>query len=149
MAKKKIVTKRLLKANKPSERDKDIKAKPTGYRWKTSHLKKKKDGTEGKLARKLHFKRPTVDEIEKYKKHPDGTYSDDKKQIYHERRKDRKHSDDNIKKKFDDGGNVEIVEVSVEEMTNMLGREPKYPCDFINGKKYVKCFLRPYYKCVD
>jgi hypothetical protein len=35
--------------------------------------------------------------------------------------------------------------LSIEEMTTALGREPKYPYDFINGKKYIKCFLRPYY----
>lgn len=147
MAKK--TSKKLLKAQKPSERDKEIKAKPTGYRWKTSHLKKKKDGSEGKLAKKLHFKRPNSNEIEKFKKNADGSYPDDKKQIYHERRKDRKHSDDNMKNKFEHGGENVAVEISVEEMTSILGRHPKYPCDFMNGKKYVKCFLRPYYKCVD
>ena len=140
--------KKLLKAHKPSEKDKETKAKPTGYRWKTTHLKKK-DGTESALAKKLHFKRPTVSEIEKYKKDADGNYSDDKKQIYHERRADRTHSDDNLKKKYNEGGDVVVVEMSVDEMKEILGREPKYPCDFVNGKKYTKCFLRPFYKCVD
>jgi hypothetical protein len=140
--------KKLLKAHKPTQKDKDTKAKPTGYRWKTTQLKKKKDGTESAMAKKLHFKRPTKDEIEKYKKHSDGTYDNETKQIYHERRADRTHSDDNLKKKYEGGGDV-AVEVSISELKEMLGREPKYPSDFVNGKKYVKCFLRPYYKMVD
>jgi hypothetical protein len=46
-------------------------------------------------------------------------------------------------------GEKKTVEISVEEMKSTLGREPRYPSDFINGKKYVKCFLRPYYRLDD
>ena len=137
-----------------TEKDKKIKAKPTGYRFKTKDNPKleKKDGTLNKKGKELYFARPTKKEVEKFKKNPDGSYDNDVKQIYHEKRDDRKHSDDDLKKKFEEGGKAEeviieapIVELSIEEMTTALGREPKYPYDFINGKKYIKCFLRPYY----
>jgi hypothetical protein len=42
---------------------------------------------------------------------------------------------------FEDGG-----ELSIEEIKNKIGREPKYPFDFINGERYKKCFLRESYK---
>ena len=98
--------KKLLKAHKPTPEDLSRKSKRTGYRFKTDHLKKK-SGEPTKLAKKLRFKKPTTTEIEKYKKNPDGTYPDKTKEIYHERRADRKHSDDNLKKKFDTGGAIE------------------------------------------
>ena len=137
------------KAMKPSEKDKGIKAKRTGYRFKTKDVPalNKQDGTLNKKGKELRFKKPTKSEVDKYKKNPDGSYPNETKQIYHEKRADRKHSDDNLKKKYEEGGDV--VEMSMEQMRSALGREPKYPYDFINGKKYVKCFLRPYYKQVD
>jgi hypothetical protein len=151
-----MATKKVKKAEKPTVKDKEIKAKPTGYRFKTKDNPKleKKDGTLNKKGKELYFARPTKKEVDKFKKnpYPDGSYDDDVKQIYHEKRADRKHSDDNLKKKFEEGGKAEeviveapIVELTIEEMTTALGREPKYPYDFINGKKYIKCFLRPYY----
>ena len=82
-------------------------------------------------------------EIEKYKKDTDGNYPDDVKQIYHESRDNKDHADDNLKKKFEEGGEVVMT---IEDMRIALGREPKYPYDFISGKKYTKCFLKPYYK---
>jgi len=82
-------------------------------------------------------------EIEKYKKDTDGNYPDDVKQIYHESRDSKDHADDNLKKKFEEGGEVIMT---IEDMRIALGREPKYPYDFISGKKYTKCFLKPYYK---
>ena len=144
MAKKKIA--------KPSKKDKQIKAKPTGYRFKTEGIDAltKKDGTLNKKGKKLRFKRPLKSEIEKFKKDDKGNYPDDVKQIYHEKRDDRKHSDDNLKKKYEEGGEATAtVEMSIEDMKLALGREPKYPYDFIKGKKYVKCFLRPYYKLAE
>lgn len=137
------------KPKRPSAKDKEIKAKPTGYRFKTKDVPAltKQDGTLTKQGKKLKFKRPTKSEIENYKKRPDGSYPNETKQIYHEKRPDRRHSDDNLKKRFDTGGAV--IEMSVEEMRAALGREPRYPYDFIQGKKYVKCFLRPYYKLQD
>jgi hypothetical protein len=139
MAKKKVV--------KATAKDKEIKAKPTGYRFKTKDVPalNKADGTLNKKGKKLQFKRPLKSEIEEFKKDADGNYPDDVKQIYHEKRDDKTHSDDNLKKKYEDGGTA-IVEMSIDDMKVALGREPKYPYDFINGKKYVKCFLRPYYK---
>lgn len=127
------------------DKDKKLKAKATGYRYKTEGVDAltKKDGTLNKKGQKLRFKRPTKSEIEKYKKDSDGNYPDDVKQIYHESRDDKKHSDDNLKEKFENGGEVVL---SMEDMRTALGREPKYPYDFINGKKYNKCFLKPYYK---
>lgn len=127
------------------DKDKKLKAKATGYRFKTDGIDAltKKDGTLNKKGQKLRFKRPTKSEIEKYKKDSDGNYPDDVKQIYHESRDDKKHSDDNLKEKFEHGGEVVL---SMEDMRTALGREPKYPYDFINGKKYNKCFLKPYYK---
>jgi hypoxanthine phosphoribosyltransferase len=103
-----------------------------------------------KKGKDLYFKRPKKEDVEKFKKNADGSFPDETKQIYHEKRQDRKHSDDNLKKKYEEGGEtpaVVVVEMSVEDMRTALGREPKYPYDFISGKKYVKCFLRPYYKC--
>ena len=175
----------------------------------------------------LYFKKPSKSEVEKFKRNPDGSYDDKIKQVYHERRADRKHSDDNLKKKFKSGGDLkqnapqsesyskkddkgekakpvgkrftdklakklgkspnatptnkevdkflgngvydekrkdksdvsltkkleegaEITnEMSCVEMKAILGRELKYPVDFVNGKKYEKCFLRPYYRLVD
>lgn len=222
--------KKLLKAKKPSEGDKAIKAKRTGYRFKTEGNPKlhKKDGDLNAMGKKLYYKKPTPKEIEEFKRDKDGNYASDVKQIYHERRSDRKHSDDNLVKKFKTGGNVKQgaaqsesyspkkdkkekakpvgkrftnelaeelgksknatptkkeveeylgngvydekrkdksdvsltkkyeeggetkeIEMSVEEMKVILGREPKYPNDFINGKKYQKCFLRPYYRLID
>jgi hypothetical protein len=134
------------KPKKPSQKDKDKKAKPTGYRYKTKGVDglSNQDGKLNKKGKKLRFKRPTKIEVEKFKKNPDGSYPDETKQIYHEKRQDRKHSDDNLTKKYDDGGNV--TELSIEDMKIALGRDPKYPYDFIQGKKYVKCFLRPYYE---
>ena len=78
-------------------------------------------------------------------------YPDPVKQVYHESRKKKDHSDDNLKKRLEEGGEMAtaVVEMSIEDMKVALGREPKYPYDFINGKKYVKCFLRPYYKQSD
>jgi hypothetical protein len=130
-----------------SEKDKSVKAKPTGYRFKTDHLKKK-DGTLTKKGKKLYFKRPTKKEVEMYGKEADGSYPSESKQIYHETRKTKDHSDDNLKKKYEDGG-AAVIEMSIEDMKNSLGRDPKYPYDFIAGKKYVKCFLRPYYRLED
>ena len=148
-----MATKKLKKVKKTSEKDKQQKAKPTGYRFKTEGNPKleKKDGTLNKKGKELYYARPTKEEVEKFKKNPDGSYDSDVKQIYHERRADRKHSDDNLKKKFEEGGKMELaeeptVELSIEEMRTALGREPNYPYDYINGKKYIKCFLRPYYQ---
>lgn len=130
-----------------SEKDKSIKAKPTGYRFKTEQLKKK-DGSLTKKGKELYFKRPTKQEVEKYGKDDKGNYKSETKQIYHETRKSKDHSDDNLKKKYEEGG-AAVIEMSIEDMRNSLGREPKYPYDFISGKKYVKCFLRPYYRLED
>lgn len=100
---------KIKKARKPSQRDKEIKAKRTGYRFKTEGNPKlhKKDGSLNKKGEELYYKKPTADEIEKYKKtnnkYPD---SDGLRQIYHERRANRKHSDDNLTKKYDNGGRV-------------------------------------------
>jgi len=149
-----MAIKKLKKAEKPTVKDKDEKAKPTGYRFKTKDNPKleKKDGTLNKKGKELYYARPTKKEVEEYKRNPDGSYDDDVKQIYHETRADRKHSDDNLKKKFEEGGDTVlpfIVEKSMEDMRVALGREPNYPYDFINGEKYVKCFLRPYYALKD
>ena len=220
--------------SKASELDKDRKAKPTGLRFKTKDVKAlhKKDGDLNKKGKDLYFKRPekvlTKEEIAKYKRKPDGSFESETKQIYLERRDNRKHSDDNLKKKFKKGGKVKQgdaqsttytkkkdkdvkakpvgkrftdklakklhkspnatptnkdvekhlgagvydekridksdksltkkfegggetkpVEISMDEMTVALGREPKYPTDYIDGKKYEKCFLRPFYRYVD
>ncbi|HWY12365.1 MAG TPA: hypothetical protein VN026_13615 [Bacteroidia bacterium] len=97
--------KKLLKPTKTTPEDKARKAKRTGYRFKTDHLKNK-DGSESKLAKKLHYKTPTKKEIEKYKKNPDGSYPNKKIEIYHERRADRKHSDDSPRDKFKSGGKI-------------------------------------------
>jgi hypothetical protein len=103
---------KIKKATKPSQRDKEIKAKRTGYRFKTEGNPKlhKKDGSLNKKGEELYYKKPTTDEIEKYKKtnnkYPDA---DGLKQIYHERRANRKHSDDNLKTKFGKGGGVTDV----------------------------------------
>jgi hypothetical protein len=134
----------MAKKSKTPSRDKKVKAKPSGYRFKTKDIEglTKKDGTLNKKGKKLYFKRPTKAEVEKYKKQ-DGAYPSETKQVYKEVREER--GDANLKKKFNEGGNV-VVEMSIEEMRNALGREPKYPYDFIAGKKYTKCFLRPYYK---
>ena len=222
---------KLKKAKKATSADKEIKAKRTGYRFKTEGNPKlhKKDGDLNAKGASLYFKKPTSKEVEKFKRNPDGSYDDKTKQIYHERRADRKHSDDNLTKKFKGGGKVKqnpaqsesysaksdkgqkakpvgkrftndkaeelhkspnatptkkevdkflgvgvydekrkdksdfslskkfeeggeasvTVEMSVEEMKSLLGRDPKWPTDFLNGKKYEKCFLRPYYKLVD
>jgi hypothetical protein len=102
------------------------KAKPVGKRY------------TDKLAKKLGKSpnaEPTQKDINKYLG----------KGVYDEKRKDK--SDISLSKKFEDGGAT--VEISVEEMKSTLGREPRYPSDFINGKKYVKCFLRPYYRLDD
>lgn len=61
-----------------------------------------------------------------------------------------------IKKNWDTGGNVysesEYImdnmvngQVSVEFLTEHLGREPKYPFEILNGLKLKKVFLKPYY----
>jgi hypothetical protein len=102
------------------------KAKPVGKRY------------TDKLAKKLG-KSPNADPTQKDINKYLG------KGVYDEKRKDK--SDISLKKKFEDGGAT--VEISVEEMKSTLGREPRYPSDFINGKKYVKCFLRPYYRLAD
>lgn len=147
-----MATKKTTKKVKTSEKDKLQKAKPTGYRFKTEGNPKleKKDGTLNKKGKELYYARPTKAEVEKYKKNPDGSYDSNVKQIYHESRSDKKHSDDNLKKKFEEGGKMvaeePTVELSIEEMRTALGREPNYPYDYINGKKYIKCFLRPYYQ---
>lgn len=100
---------KIKKARKPSQRDKEIKAKRTGYRFKTEGNPKlhKQDGSLNKKGEELYYKKPTTDEIEKYKKtnnkYPDA---DGLRQIYHERRANRKHSDDNLTKKYDKGGRV-------------------------------------------
>jgi len=220
---------KLKKAQKPSSKDKDIKAKRTGYRFKTEGNPKlhKKDGDLNAKGESLYYKKPSKQEVEKFKRNEDGSYDDKTKQVYHERRADRKHSDDNLKKKFKGGGKVKqnppqsesysakddkgekakpvgkrytdklaeklhkspnatptikdtekylgngvydekrkdksdvsltkkledggeaSKEISCEEMKTILGRDPKWPTDFVNGKKYEKCFLRAYYKCVD
>lgn len=222
--------KKLLKPKKSTDADKAIKAKRTGYRFKTEGNPKlhKKDGDLNAKGKELYYKKPTAKEVEEFKRDKDGNFADDVKQIYHERRADRKHSDDNLVKKFktgggvkqnaaqsesytpkkdkkekakpvgkrftnelaeelgksknatptkkeveeylgngvydekrkdksdvsltkkyENGGETKEIEMSVEEMKVILGREPKYPNDFINGKKYQKCFLRPYYKLID
>jgi hypothetical protein len=102
------------------------KAKPVGKRY------------TDKLAKKLG-KSPNADPTQKDINKYLG------KGVYDEKRKDK--SDISLSKKFEDGGAT--VEISVEEMKSTLGREPRYPSDFINGKKYVKCFLRPYYRLAD
>jgi hypothetical protein len=102
------------------------KAKPVGKRY------------TDKLAKKLG-KSPNADPTQKDINKYLG------KGVYDEKRKDK--SDISLSKKFEDGGAT--VEISVEEMKSTLGREPRYPSDFINGKKYVKCFLRPYYRLDD
>jgi hypothetical protein len=124
-----------VKQNKPQsksyskEADKLEKAKPVGMRY-TDKLAKKL----GKRVRE----EPTKKDVEKYLG----------KGVYDEKRKDK--SDSSISNKFEEGGETEKnIELSIDEMKNSLGREPKYPYDFIAGKKYVKCFLRPYYKLVD
>jgi hypothetical protein len=147
-----MAKKKELKPAKPTAKDKEIKAKPTGYRYKTKDVDalRKQDGSLNKKGKDLYFKRPKKEDVEKFKKNADGSFPDETKQIYHEKRQDRKHSDDNLKKKYEEGGEtpaVVVVEMSVEDMRTALGREPKYPYDFISGKKYVKCFLRPFYKC--
>jgi len=220
---------KLKKAQKPTTDDKAIKAKRTGYRFKTEGNPKlhKKDGDLNAKGKSLYFKKPTSKEVEKFKRNPDGSYDDKTKQIYHERRADRKHSDDNLTKKFKGGGKVKqnpaqsesysaksdkgekakpvgkrftdalakklhkspnatptnkevdkylgegvydekrkdksdvslskkfegggeaTVEISQDEMESILGRKAKWPIDFINGKKYEKCFLRRAYRLVD
>ena len=108
--------------------DKQEKAKPVGDRY------------TDKLAKKLgksKFAKPTKKDAIKY----------DGRGVYNEKRKDK--SDISLKNKFEDGGTPVVVEIAVEQMKEALGREPKYPYDFMEGKKYVKCFLRPYYKCVE
>ena len=147
-----MAKKKELKPAKPTAKDKEIKAKPTGYRYKTKDVDAlhKQDGSLNKKGKDLYFKRPKKEDVEKFKKNADGSFPDETKQIYHEKRQDRKHSDDNLKKKYEEGGEtpaVVVVEMSVEDMRTTLGREPKYPYDLISGKKYVKCFLRPFYKC--
>ena len=148
-----MAKKKELKPAQPTAKDQEIKAKPTGYRYKTKDidaLHKQSDGSLNKKGKDLYFKRPKKEDVEKFKKNADGSFPDETKQIYHEKRQDRKHSDDNLKKKYEEGGEtpaVVVVEMSVEDMRTTLGREPKYPYDFISGKKYVKCFLRPFYKC--
>jgi len=135
-----------------SSKDKELKAKATGYRYKTKDVPAltKVDGTLNKKGKKLQYKRPLKSEVEAYKKR-DGEYPNPVKQVYHESRKKKDHSDDNLKKRLEEGGEMAtaVVEMSIEDMKVALGREPKYPYDFINGKKYVKCFLRPYYKQSD
>jgi len=99
---------KLLKAQKPTSLDKDRKAKRTGYRFKTKDVPTlhKNDGDLNAKGKKLYFKKPTQEEIEKYKKRPDGSYPDKTKEIYHERRADRKHSDDNLRNKYGKGGKI-------------------------------------------
>ena len=152
-----------LKPKNPTKKDLSVHAKRTGYRFKTGTKETnpklhKKDGTLNVKGEALYYKKPDADEIEDFKKEPDGSYPDNVKQVYHESRQDRTHSDDVNKKRvaskklgkgyFEDGGETLVVELSCEQMKNALGREPKYPCDYIDGKKYEKCFLRPFYKCV-
>ena len=158
------MAKKLKKAKKPSDQDLARKAKRTGYRFKTEGNPKlhKKDGELNAKGKELYFKTPKKEEIQEFKRNADGSFDNAIKQVYHERRADRTHSDDNTKSStsgkpkvnkgnyFEEGGEAKpLVEKSVEDMKAELGREPKYPYDFIDGKKYEKCFLRPFYKCVD
>ena len=140
------VKKKKSKIAKPSMEDLARKAKRTGYRFKTDHLKKK-NGELNELGKSLRYKKPTADEIAKYKMQ-DGEYPNKKIQVYNEKRNDRKHSDDNLKKKFEEGGQADGLPemISITEFTEKLGREPHYPNDFMNGVKYTKCFLKPFYK---
>lgn len=139
-----------------SEQDAKIRAKRTGYRFKTDDIKAlhKKDGSLNKKGQELAKKKPTEDEVSKYKKRKTRSgkskYPDKTKQVYHEKRNARDHSDDFPKKSYPslaDGGG--ITEISVSELTAKLGRTPNYPHEFINGKKYVKCFMRPYYQLAE
>jgi len=120
-----------IKQNKPQsdaytvKSDKADKAKPVGKRY------------TDKLAKKLGkrpYATPTKKDIDKFLG----------KGVYDEKRKDK--SDKKPSKKFEHGGDTAYVEISVEEMKNMLGREKlNYPHEFIDGVKYCKCFLRPFY----
>jgi len=151
----KVKAKKLLKPRKPNTKDLARKSKHTGYRFKTDHLKNK-DGKESKLAKKLHYKRPTIAEIEKYKKNPDGSYPNKVKEVYHERRQDRTHSDDKPSKKFDEGGKVTKVNeregwLTIVQCEEKLGRKLHWWKDdmfSLNGKVYEKCYMLPFYKPV-
>ena len=37
-------------------------------------------------------------------------------------------------------------EIRIKDLEEILGREPKYPCDYVGNIKLRKSFLRPYYK---
>lgn len=110
MARKKTV--------KPSEKDKSIKAKKTGWRFKTSHLVNK-DGVLSPLGKKLYYKIPTKSEIIKYRADENGNYKNKIYQVYIEKRDDRKHSDDNLKLKYEEGGAI----LSISELEAKLKRE--------------------------
>lgn len=59
-----------------------------------------------------------------------------------------------IERKYDEGGYINtynqfVTEISKEQLENMIGRKLNGWNDgeiIYGGKKYVKCFLRPYYK---
>ena len=51
--------------------------------------------------------------------------------------------------KFAEGGGVGGIEISKIELENMVGKKLNGWNDdivYYNGKKYQKCYLRPYYK---
>lgn len=124
-----MATKKLKKIEKPIQK-KDVKAKPIANTFKVN----------SKLEKKVTLNKKGKDE---------DKVNPDVKKIYNEKKAEHKNNDN--KKKFEEGGNAEviienpIVELSIEEMKAALGREPNYPYDFIEGKKYIKCFLRPFY----
>jgi hypothetical protein len=39
-------------------------------------------------------------------------------------------------------------EITIKELTDLIGREPNYPYEYVGGYKLQKCFLRPFYKLV-
>jgi hypothetical protein len=51
------------------------------------------------------------------------------------------------KKLFANGGNIND-EVSIEELTEVIGHDPNYPYQQYEGYTLTKCFRRPYYKIV-
>lgn len=140
-----VAGKKKSKIAKPTDEDLARKAKVTGFRFKTDQLKKK-NGELSELGKKLKYKRPTAAEVDKYKR-VDGEYPNKKLQVYDERRNDRKHSDDNLRKKFEEGGQAGEVpsQYTVCELETMFGRSLNYPNEFINGVKYTKRFMHDIY----
>lgn len=102
----------MAKKRKPSQKDLSLKAKRTGYRFKTDHLKLK-NGELSSLGKQLRFRKPTKAEIEKYKANADGSYPNKTFQVYMEQRADRKHSDDNLKLKYEQGGSIAELEAEL------------------------------------